>query len=153
MRFALVALTAMAVTFCGGDGAKAPADAPVPVAVAEALAGALREALANVRRHAGVTKVEVTLCRRPDGGGQIAVTDRGIGFSPAQVSAARLGIARSIRERLADVEGSAAITSAPGRGTRVELSLLVPRGVLGCRRPWIGLGWRRAEGVEMLAHH
>jgi signal transduction histidine kinase len=50
------------------------------------------------------------------------VRDRGTGFDPAQVDPARLGLRRSIAERVADCGGHAYVWSAPGRGTVVRLS-------------------------------
>jgi signal transduction histidine kinase len=56
----------------------------------------------------------------------LRVTDDGRGFDPAAraVRSRRLGLT-SMNERAASVGGSLTITSAPGRGTTIELR--VPR--------------------------
>lgn len=51
---------------------------------------------------------------------QVTITDRGAGFDPA-ARRRGLGIDRSLIERMRDVGGSAAVDSAPGQGTSVEL--------------------------------
>ena len=50
--------------------------------------------------------------------------------SPRPPAQGRLGVAQSIRGRIADLGGTVRINSAPGQGTEVELA--VPR------RPTIG---------------
>jgi signal transduction histidine kinase len=52
----------------------------------------------------------------------VTVRDAGTGFDPAKVDQARLGLRRSITERVADCGGHASVWSAPGRGTVVRLS-------------------------------
>jgi signal transduction histidine kinase len=101
----------------------------VPASVAATMASAVREALANVASHArtGEAWVEVSLTApvadaAAPGGLQVTVRDAGAGFDPAHVDPARLGLRRSIAERLADCGGQAVIRSAPGQGTVVSLS-------------------------------
>jgi signal transduction histidine kinase len=52
----------------------------------------------------------------------VTVRDRGIGFDPADIDRTRLGLRRSITERMADCGGQASILSAPGQGTVACLS-------------------------------
>lgn len=104
----------------------------VPAPVVTALSNATREALSNVAAHAGTADAWVEVSRAAadaDGGAaagragaQVTVRDRGTGFDPAQVDRARLGLRRSITERVADCGGHASVWSAPGRGTVVSLS-------------------------------
>ena len=77
-----------------------------------------QEALNNVARHAGSRKASITLS--PTGGGLLlTVRDNGVGFDPASPEKSRsLGVA-SMRERVALVNGTLDIESAPGRGTAV----------------------------------
>jgi signal transduction histidine kinase len=104
-------------------------DAPVvPVPVAVAIVRAVREALANVISHAGTAEAWVGVSpAAPDagtaasGGVRVTVRDAGAGFDPASVDPARLGLRRSITERIADWGGRASIRSAPGHGTEVSL--------------------------------
>lgn len=99
--------------------------------VADELAGAVSEALANVQRHAGdEARVWVVLEDLGDEV-EIVVRDDGRGISAGRLAAAesegRLGVSRSIRGRLADLGGSAVCHSVPGEGTEWELR--VPKGL------------------------
>lgn len=121
-----------------GTGVVGTASAPaepvrvpvVPVAVAVAIARAVREALANVLSHAGTAEAWVGIDVSPaapggelaePGGLRVTVRDTGAGFDPARVDPARLGLRRSIVERITDFGGRASIRSAPGEGTVVSL--------------------------------
>ncbi len=53
---------------------------------------------------------------------EVIVRDQGTGFDLARVDQARLGLRRSIAERIADCGGQASVWSAPGQGTVVRLS-------------------------------
>lgn len=92
----------------------------LPADVAEAAAGAVREALNNVLKHADVNEAWVSTLSLPDDGVLIRVVDRGVGFDPAQVSTDG-GVDGSIRRRWADVGGVVDIDSGP-MGTMVELT-------------------------------
>ncbi len=95
------------------------ADADVAPDTAEALLGAVREALTNVAKHAGVSQALVTLSRDQNGF-RISVRDRGTGFVHA-TDTDGFGIKNSIIARLTEVGGSASIDSTPGHGTKVTL--------------------------------
>lgn len=91
--------------------------AGIPVAVADHARAALREALANVVRHSGASKVEVVA----DAGTstlQVSVRDNGCGI-PADVT--RRGL-RNIAERATAVGGHVDVTSSPSTGTEVTWS-------------------------------
>jgi signal transduction histidine kinase len=82
-----------------------------------------QEAIGNALRHSGSRQVTVTLeCRQRNL--VLEVRDDGAGFEPRSPQAG-LGLA-SMRERAASAGGRLTINSAPGRGTRVRLS--VPAG-------------------------
>jgi signal transduction histidine kinase len=102
----------------GEPGAAAPG---VPPAVAGALVHATREALANVAAHAGTGEAWVSLTLAA-GTLRVTVRDAGAGFDPARVDPARLGLRRSISERVADRGGRVSVRSAPGQGTLVSMS-------------------------------
>ena len=53
----------------------------------------------------------------------VFVRDRGVGFDRAAVPADRRGVAESIEGRMRRAGGAAAVTSSPGEGTEVELTL------------------------------
>jgi signal transduction histidine kinase len=92
----------------------------IPTRVMAAFTDATREALNNVVRHAGVSQATVTAIGSPSGTVLVIVADQGIGFDAAVVRDG-LGLARSIRQRMANVGGSADVDSQPGHGTIVEL--------------------------------
>ncbi len=121
----------------GGRGFPEPGLFPAPVVAA--LAHATREALANVAEHAGTGRAWVMVgMTAPGGPGTVArvrvtVRDSGAGFDPARVGPARLGVRRSITERVEDRGGSASVRSAPGAGTTV--SLCWPADEAGGARP------------------
>ncbi|MFF4393386.1 sensor histidine kinase [Streptomyces sp. NPDC001552] len=94
----------------------------VPPEVAAALGDAVREALNNVRRHAGTGHAYLTATRDPDGrgGAVVTVVDRGPGFDPARCEPG-LGLRGSVHDRMAEVGGRATVDTAPGEGVRVEL--------------------------------
>jgi signal transduction histidine kinase len=91
----------------------------VPGQVAEAMSGAVAEALRNVGRHAGVDRADVLLTASPDGGLRVDVVDRGRGLPPG--SAAGFGLRHSVTTRLREVGGSASVDTTGDGGTRVTL--------------------------------
>jgi signal transduction histidine kinase len=123
----------------------------IPAPVVAALANATREALSNVAAHAGTADAWVEVSRigpdenagaGPDGA-RVTVRDQGAGFDLTRVDRARLGLRRSITERVADCGGRACVWSAPGQGTVVRLSWpepgAEPRGALAAAlesSPW-----------------
>jgi signal transduction histidine kinase len=98
----------------------------LPDATVEALAGAATELLTNVRKHAGTNTAVV---RAVSGPGTVTVTvlDRGRGFDPALLSDG-VGLRESVVARIRDVRGEVALTSGPGAGTHVEITVPVPGG-------------------------
>jgi signal transduction histidine kinase len=92
----------------------------VPALDAVTLAHAVREALTNVVRHAGVDEAVISL-RRNEDTVEVTVADRGVGFDPLRVNGHRYGVTRSIVERMARAGGHAEVISSPGNGTRVRL--------------------------------
>jgi signal transduction histidine kinase len=92
----------------------------VPAVVLDALSGSLEEALLNVGKHAGVDRARLTVTVTPTTV-SATVTDDGAGFD-LQTTDRRHGLRYSVEERMADVGGSALVTSAPGRGTSVALT-------------------------------
>jgi signal transduction histidine kinase len=108
-----------------------PADAvSLPDVTAKALAAATGEALDNVRCHAGPDARAWILLEDDGGAVTVSVRDDGAGFAADRlaqaVRAGRIGVAQSIVGRIHEVGGEADVSSAPGRGTEVELR--VPRG-------------------------
>ncbi|MCW3845062.1 hypothetical protein ONA70_33850 [Micromonospora yasonensis] len=93
---------------------------PVPASVALVLVRAVREALANVERHAGVRNATLSIHVEEDRV-VVAVDDAGVGFCPGEVPPSRRGIRGSVVERMTAAGGSAIVTSRPGAGTSVRM--------------------------------
>lgn len=89
----------------------------VDPAVIEAVAGAAGEALTNAAKHAEASKVTVFV--DVDERVFCSVKDDGQGFDPA-TAAEGLGTV-AIRERLAEVGGTATVDARPGAGVEVRL--------------------------------
>lgn len=91
----------------------------LPREVVTALVRATREALNNAREHSGADAAHVDV----DMAGQavtVRVTDRGIGIGRSR-NPRRLGVRRSLTERLADAGGRADVRHVAGEGTTVTL--------------------------------
>lgn len=81
----------------------------------------LQEALANVRKHARATRVQVRVTAGPNGEGGLQVVDDGAGFDRG---ARRDGFGlEGMAERVALAGGSFDVSSSPGAGTMVSVSL------------------------------
>jgi signal transduction histidine kinase len=90
---------------------------------ARAVVGAVREALTNAARHAGVRRISL-FTEATDAEVTALVRDRGTGFDPARPpDPARRGIRDSIEARVAKQGGTATVRSAPGDGTEVEVRM------------------------------
>jgi signal transduction histidine kinase len=96
----------------------------LPSAVTSEVVAAVKAALDNVRRHAGVGARGWILLEDERDGIRVTVRDDGEGFAPERpaqaAEAGRLGIAQSMRGRIADCGGTTTIDSRPGQGTEVE---------------------------------
>ena len=81
-----------------------------------------QESLSNVRKHAEARHVRVEI--QPRGADEVAVSvhDDGVGFDVKAVPTDRFGL-EGIRQRARLFGREAAITSAPGAGTRIEVVL------------------------------
>ncbi|MFI8516212.1 GAF domain-containing sensor histidine kinase [Streptomyces sp. NPDC085481] len=95
----------------------------LPAAQEEAVLRVAQEALHNALRHSGGALVSVTLTRSGQGA-RLTVTDDGKGFDPKTVRRAgrHLGLV-SMRDRTGGVGGRLTVTSAPGRGTTIEMEV------------------------------
>lgn len=91
----------------------------IPPHVRHAFASACREALNNVRKHAGRCEVAVDLSRH-GAGIQLQVRDDGRGFCRDDTDFG-LGLRESILGRMGDVGGSATVHGLPEGGTEVVL--------------------------------
>ncbi|MFG1923065.1 sensor histidine kinase [Cryptosporangium sp. NPDC048952] len=94
----------------------------LPTEVLHAFRHATGEALANVARHAGSSRVRLTALaeRGTTSTVTVAVVDQGKGFDP-ETTELGYGIQQSITARMTEVGGAAGVDSHPGEGTRVDL--------------------------------
>ncbi len=97
--------------------------AGLPEAVSETVQRAVQEGLANIARHANASRASLRLAVEQDRL-VVEVGDDGCGFDPqpAEGQAGHYGL-MGMRERARLVGGTLLVTSAPGQGSRVTLSL------------------------------
>ncbi|MFO1218330.1 MAG: GAF domain-containing protein [Burkholderiaceae bacterium] len=86
----------------------------------------VQEALANIAKHANASRVWLTIEQRDDCLA-VRIEDDGAGMAPAHdgEDASHLGLG-IMRQRAAQLGGALAVSSRPGGGTCVELSLAYP---------------------------
>jgi nitrate/nitrite-specific signal transduction histidine kinase len=96
----------------------------VPAHVGIQIIRIVKEALTNVRKHAGASKAWVRFEGDNDGT-RITVEDDGQGFDPLQIvgEGQRYFGLQIMRERAESVGGSLELDSRPGRGTRVVIQV------------------------------
>jgi signal transduction histidine kinase len=111
-RYAVLAGRAHNVDVTVTDSSSASFDAAVDAAVYRVA----QEALHNALRHSGAARIRVALTATG-----LEVSDDGRGFD-VSATGAGLGLA-SMRERAAAVGGKLLVTSKPGKGTRIRLSV------------------------------
>jgi signal transduction histidine kinase len=87
-----------------------------------ALVAAAREATVNAAKWSGVTVISL-FAEVEAGVASVVVRDRGKGFDPSVLPGDRKGVSESIRGRMRRFGGKAVITSAPGEGTKVTLTM------------------------------
>ena len=87
---------------------------------ATALFRIFQEALTNIAKHAGATRVTVSL-RRQRGHVTLSVCDNGRGLVPSdRLKPQSFGL-RGMSERAAAMKGTLALSAAPGGGTMVTI--------------------------------
>jgi signal transduction histidine kinase len=102
-------------------------DEPVLLAAARSaeVLDVVRAALHNVEQHAGSQASAWVFLELLPGKVAVTIRDDGVGMAAGRLDAAaaegRLGVATSIKGRVADLGGTVTITSGPGDGTEVEL--------------------------------
>jgi signal transduction histidine kinase len=122
LRAALTALATPRVEVSTPAGA-----VTLPAGRAAELLAAVQAALDNVSRHAGPEARTWILLEDEKDGVRVTVRDDGVGFEPQRLVEAaaggRLGVAQSMRGRIADLGGTTEIYSRPGQGTEVEFHI------------------------------
>ncbi|MCW2879071.1 MAG: Signal transduction histidine kinaselike protein [Sphaerisporangium sp.] len=103
----------------------------LPAGQAREVAAAVRAALDNVRRHCGEGTRAWVFAEGNDDSVTVTVRDEGPGIPAGRLAEAelegRLGVAQSIRGRVAGLGGTVAFLSVPGQGTEMELTVPSPR--------------------------
>ncbi|MGN6129427.1 MAG: MacS family sensor histidine kinase, partial [Nocardioidaceae bacterium] len=107
-------------------------EVPLPGDVAEELVAVVGACLDNVARHVGPEAPAWVLLEALGDRLVVSVRDEGDGIAAGRLEEARaqgrLGVSESIRGRMGDLGGSAALTTAPGAGVEWELTLPSARG-------------------------
>jgi two-component system, NarL family, sensor histidine kinase UhpB len=86
----------------------------------------LQESLTNIAKHAQASRVDMTV-RRAGGAIALSVSDDGRGFSPQDPRKPNSFGLMGLRERAYALGGDVRIESTPGEGTRIEVSIPLPR--------------------------
>ncbi|MFC4597148.1 histidine kinase [Cohnella hongkongensis] len=94
-------------------------DLPLNKGVENHLFRIVQEALSNTLRHSKATKMDIVLQRREEAV-RLGIRDNGIGFDTQVKKQASYGMT-NMEERVNELGGSLNITSAPGKGTRIEI--------------------------------
>ncbi|HEX4225119.1 MAG TPA: DUF5931 domain-containing protein [Pseudonocardiaceae bacterium] len=114
----------------------------LPAATASELSGVVREALANVDKHAGEQAKAWILLEDLGHAVVLSVRDDGPGIPAGRLDIAqgegRMGVAKSIKGRVGELGGSAELITSAGQGTEWELR--IPR-----VRPGRGSSGREAK--------
>ena len=99
-------------------------DPQLPPATVGELYRVLQEGLANVYKHADAHEAQLRLAHTA-GSVTLEVVDDGRGFEPGVLDGPGHGLA-NVRERAELLGGELVVESAPGRGTRLALTIPVP---------------------------
>ncbi|HEX6777263.1 MAG TPA: histidine kinase, partial [Ktedonobacterales bacterium] len=95
--------------------------APLPAAVEQAILRITQEALSNAARHADATAIILEL-QLQEQTITLTISDNGQGFEPARDDTQHGFGLRSMQERVQELGGAFLIESAPGQGTRVQVT-------------------------------
>jgi PAS domain S-box-containing protein len=101
----------------------------IPQEIATCLYRVAQESLSNVARHAAASRVDVEMTRSQSGL-TVTITDNGVGFDVEQPPHGPHGLGLlGMKERVALVHGDLQVVSAVGKGTKVQVVVLVPEEV------------------------
>ena len=92
--------------------------------ISENLYRLAREAVSNIAKHAAASTVQIRLAcpDAAEGAVELVITDDGVGFDTGVSRPGHLGL-KTMSERAARLGGTFQVTSAPGGGTTVRVSL------------------------------
>lgn len=103
-------------------------DERLPIETEEGLYRIAQEALHNVVRHAGASRVRLTLARDASSV-RLSVIDDGVGFDPEAVPTGHLGL-DGMRARAGRMGGALEVRSRPGEGTTLTVTVPVGGGIV-----------------------
>ncbi|OWA34801.1 sensor histidine kinase [Saccharibacillus sp. O16] len=86
----------------------------------------VQEALSNTLRHAKADRMEIVVVRRSDAL-RMSLKDNGVGFELDEKKQASYGLSL-MQERVSEIGGSIRYITAPGKGTRIELTVPLVNG-------------------------
>ena len=98
-------------------------DGRLPADVETTMYRIVQEALTNVAKHAGATRVSILVTRK-ENAAVVVVEDDGEGFDPEHPTTG-LGLS-GIRERIALVGGRLRVETGPGKGTTIAAEIPLP---------------------------
>ncbi|MBP2002021.1 NarL family two-component system sensor histidine kinase LiaS [Paenibacillus shirakamiensis] len=81
----------------------------------------IQEALSNTLRHSKADKMEIRIQQRPEAI-KVFLRDNGIGFQIDERKLASYGLS-NMKERVLEIGGSVQFITAPGKGTRIEITV------------------------------
>jgi signal transduction histidine kinase len=96
----------------------------LPIEQKEALYRVAQEAMNNIAKHAGATRVDLSLTC-DEGSLRLDIRDNGVGFDPNVDYPGHLGL-HSMRERVAKLGGNLLIESSTDAGTRLTVCVPMP---------------------------
>ena len=93
----------------------------LPATVEAAFYRVVQEALHNVAKHANATTVNIVMRREGDMV-SLSIDDDGVGIQPKPASSRQTFGMAGMRERIGNIGGKVKVSSARGKGTRIEVS-------------------------------
>jgi signal transduction histidine kinase len=98
----------------------------LPLGIASCLYRVAQEGLRNIAKHARTARASITLVGS-ETDIRLSIKDSGVGFNPDTIRERRGGLGIiSMQERVRLVKGDFAVTSRPGRGVRIDVSVPLP---------------------------
>ena len=97
----------------------------LPIDIEKELYFTLREGVLNAVRHARASEIRLSLARSPSGY-QAILSDNGVGFVVATTEGSSHYGLKGMKERVQKLGGTLDIASAPGKGTKIEITIPFP---------------------------
>jgi signal transduction histidine kinase len=98
----------------------------LPYEIERELYYSLREGVINAVRHSRASELRLSLCQDPSAC-RALVVDNGVGFDPETVEGGSHYGLRAMRERIERLGGRFSIQTAPGKGTRISMTIPLRR--------------------------